>query len=58
MELCEDGSLYDVWMQKRRFEESSVKLILQRLARAVEYLHKQGLCPPPSIAACYSITNS
>jgi serine/threonine protein kinase len=44
MEFCEDGSLYDVMNKRGPFDESVVKIIIERVASAVHYLHKQGLC--------------
>ena len=42
MEYCDRGELADVLKEKGTFSESDVKVIIERLAKAIAYLHKHG----------------
>lgn len=42
MEYCEGGELSDVLKKRQHFNEQEVKTIIQRLATAIAYLHKNG----------------
>jgi len=42
MEYCSGGELADVLKDKKRFSENEVKIIIERLASAIGYLHQKG----------------
>ena len=42
MELCENGELADILKDKGSFDERDVKTIVEKLASAISYLHKNG----------------
>lgn len=43
MEMCKGGELADVLKERKMFNENETKLIIQKLAGAIAYLHKHGI---------------
>nr|KAG5706822.1 hypothetical protein BaRGS_004157 [Batillaria attramentaria] len=43
MELCTGGELADVLKEKNYFSEAETKIIMERLASGLAYLHKNGI---------------
>lgn len=43
LELCEGGELYDRIQQKRFYPEAEGRVLVQRIARAVAYIHRCGI---------------
>ena len=42
MEYCGGGELSDVLKRCKTFGEDKAKVIIQRLAKAISYLHRNG----------------
>lgn len=62
MELCSQGELNSLYKEKEALPEEEAKAVIKRLAKAVSYLHKNGIFPVHVFAICcivhyYNILN-
>ena len=44
MELCANGNLFDLIVEKEQLEEKEARNIFRQLASGVGYFHDQGIC--------------
>ena len=44
MELCVNGNLFDLIVEKEQLEEKEARNVFRQLASGVGYFHDQGIC--------------